>query len=77
MTQIVRLFSKKHFFKALATYKTAFIISPVTKIPSTIMSESSVKVPSSNLKSNPKLFKGALIGVIVAGVTYWLVRKYR
>ena len=33
--------------------------------------------PTKSWKSDNKLFKWALFGVIVAGTSYWLVKKYR
>ena len=33
--------------------------------------------PTNSWKSDHKLFKWALFGVIVAGTSYWLVKNYR
>ena len=44
-----------------------------------IMSKShpQVNIQGTGWKSNPKLFKWALVGVIFAGVSYLTIKKYR
>ena len=39
--------------------------------------QNTIQIPENGWKSNPKLFKIAMIGVIVAGVSYLTIKKYR
>ena len=59
----------------LCLHKKPVIVLPKKSVMTT--PSKSDMVPSSGWKSNPKFFKWALIGVILAGGSYWLVRKHR
>ena len=56
--------------KTRSTFLATIPIMTSKKIEGNITMDSSIK-------SNPKLFKWALIGVLVAGVSYYCVKRYR
>ena len=61
--------------------KTLLISSTVSllAVKNIIMSanHNPVNIQGTGWKSNPKLFKWALVGVIFAGVSYLTIKKYR
>ena len=53
------------------------IIIPQTKNLIMKSQQNTIEIQENGWKSNPKLFKIAMIGVIVAGVSYLTIKKYR
>ena len=65
----------KQFTKNLSIYIQPKCAAPIIfTMPST--KEIGIS-PTNSWKSDHKLFKWALFGVIVAGTSYWLVKNYR
>ena len=56
---------------------TAFLLAVKSTIMSKNQSHPQVNIQGTGWKSNPKLFKWALVGVIFAGVSYLIIKKYR